>query len=74
MKIPNNKVLTGLCFAGTAVAALSSYWIGRRDELEEIINLGRDIEDRDNFRVLDIFDEKGNSVELFVRAENVSEN
>lgn len=70
MKIPRNKILTGLGLAGVAMTAWSAYWIGRRDELSQVIDLGREVEYETNFRVLDMFDSKGRPVSLFVRTED----
>ncbi len=49
MKIPNNKKLASCIIAGTVVsifgtvlAVVSSYWFGRRNELDEIIDIGLD--------------------------------
>lgn len=40
MKISNNKILAALGITGCALVAASFYWIGRRDELDRIIECG----------------------------------
>lgn len=69
MKIPSNKILTGLGLIGIVATTWSTYWIGRRDELDQIINLGREVEYETNLRELRMFDEKRRPVSLFIRTE-----
>lgn len=69
MKIPSNKILAGLGLIGGVATALSTYWIGRRDELNQLIDLGLDIEDGSNFREMRVFDKRGNRARLFIRTE-----
>lgn len=44
MKIPSNNVLKALCGMGIAIGASltasSCYWLGRRDELNQVLSLG----------------------------------
>lgn len=70
MKIPSNTILAIGGLVGSIVTAASAYWIGRRCELDQIINIGRVTEDETGFRALDMFDSKGRPVALYVRSED----
>lgn len=65
MKIPNNAILVVGGLAGAALTAWSTYWIGRRVELNQIIDLGRDTDT--DLRELNMYDSKGNPVLLFLK-------
>lgn len=67
MKIPNNAILAVGGLAGAALTAWSSYWIGRRNELNQIIDLGREVEMETNLRELNMYDSKGKQVSLFLK-------
>ena len=41
IKIPNSKILLVIGGLGSLITAGAMYWIGRRDELDEVINLGQ---------------------------------
>lgn len=41
VKIPNSKILLAFGTIGSLITAAAMYWIGRRDELDQIINLGQ---------------------------------
>lgn len=67
MKIPNNTILTVGGLAGVILTAWSVYWIGRRDELDQIIDLGREVEVETGLRELNMYDGKGKQVSLFIK-------
>ena len=64
MKIPSNKVLLSLSMAGVITMLQSLYWIGRRDELDQIIDLGRNAK---GTKALDMFDRNNIPVELYIK-------
>lgn len=41
MIIPNSRILLLTALGGSLITAISGYWIGRRDELDQLINLGQ---------------------------------
>lgn len=67
MKIPNNTILTVGGLAGVVLTAWSTYWIGRRVELNQIIDLGREVEMETGLRELNMYDGKGKPVSLFLK-------
>lgn len=67
MKIPNNAILMVGGLAGAALTVWSSYWIGRREELNQIIDLGREVELETDLRELNMHDSKGKLVSLFLK-------
>lgn len=67
MKIPNNAILAVGGLAGMVLTAWSTYWIGRRDELNQIIDLGQEVEMETDLRELNMYDRKGNPVSLFLK-------
>ncbi len=67
MKIPSNTILAVGGLAGAVLTVWSTYWIGRRIELSEIIELGREVEMETNLRELSMYDSKGKPVLLDLR-------
>lgn len=65
MRIPNNAILMVSGLAGAVITAWSIYWIGRRVELNQIIDLGREVETE--LRELSLYDVKGRPVSLFLK-------
>jgi len=66
MKIPNDNVLTAMAFAGVFVLSTSMYWLGRRAELQQIIDVGKGLDDN-NFRLLKVFERDGSPASLFIK-------
>lgn len=66
MKIPNDNILTAMGIAGSFVLCVSIYWLGRRAELQQIIDIGKGL-DGDNFRLLKVFEKDGSPASLFIK-------
>lgn len=66
MKIPNDNVLTAMAVAGACILSTSMYWLGRRAELQQIIDIGKGL-DGDDFRLLKVFERDGSPASLFIK-------
>lgn len=66
IKIPNDNVLTAMGVVGVFVLFTSIYWLGRRAELQQIIDIGKGL-DGDDFRLLKVFERDGSPASLFIK-------
>ena len=71
MKIPNNKILAVSCVAGMSIAAMSIYWIRRRDELSHLITIAKRNWQNGGFLTMQISKDDKRVKNLFVQYEEI---